>query len=114
MRFQHQLSNGTWFDTEPQYIERYVARAVARDAYFAQREQRAQMTADDVLTALTAGKVLPHDTDWYAKIRDADARKMQPVAHLTQTRCDCGHSATHPMTTRRGTACPDCYDRLSE
>ena len=29
-------------------------------------------------------------------------------------RCGCGHFSFHPMTTAHGTACEDCYDRLSE
>ena len=32
------------------------------------------------------------------------------------TRCDCGHTVpeAHVMRASHGTACPDCYDRLSD
>lgn len=28
--------------------------------------------------------------------------------------CDCGHTSTFLMMTAHGTACPDCYDRMSD
>lgn len=33
-----------------------------------------------------------------------------PVMHA----CACGHMHAHPMTTPRGSACPECYDKMSE
>lgn len=40
-------------------------------------------------------------------------RQRQPVE---QVRCDCGHSVPRALviSASRGTACPDCYDRMSE
>jgi hypothetical protein len=34
----------------------------------------------------------------------------------TSVRCDCGHTVSQNlvMNTSRGTACPDCYDRMSD
>ena len=29
-------------------------------------------------------------------------------------RCDCGHYSMYPMATARGTACEECYDRMSD
>lgn len=36
----------------------------------------------------------------------------QPAAEH-ETMCDCGHRSAHPMSSSRGTCCPDCYDRMS-
>lgn len=113
MKFQRKLSNGTWANEDR--IEEFVNLAVERDAYFARRQNRPQMTTAGVMDALTAGKILPYDTDWYAEIRDADARKTVPVAaQPAAIRCDCGHASRYPMTTSHGTACESCYDRMSD
>ena len=34
-----------------------------------------------------------------------------PSAPMTM--CSCGHTTPCPMNTSRGTACPNCYDRMS-
>lgn len=31
----------------------------------------------------------------------------------SMVRCSCGHLSAHPMSTARGSACEDCYDRMS-
>lgn len=112
MKFQCMLGNGRWADENR--IDYFVTKAVERDAIFAMNENRPQMTADDVLSAITAGKELPYGTDWYAFIRDADAVQPKKVVEVKLIKCDCGHSTAHPMRASLGTSCPDCYDRMSD
>ena len=41
------------------------------------------------------------------------ARKEAKQAALGYVKCNCGHMSQHPMSTSSGTACDDCYDRMS-
>lgn len=47
----------------------------------------------------------------------AERKATQPVTPaprpIALTLCDCGHETAHPMTASLGSACPDCYDRMS-
>jgi hypothetical protein len=47
--------------------------------------------------------------------RAARAAKTPVSAPVTLHRCDCGHSVPRStvMNTSTGTACPECYDRMS-
>jgi hypothetical protein len=38
-----------------------------------------------------------------------------PAVRPERIKCDCGHTVSkiNVMTTATGTACPDCYDRMS-
>ncbi len=46
----------------------------------------------------------------------ASAKAQRPAVATPTVRCDCGHSVTHVnvMRASTGTACPNCYDRMSE
>lgn len=37
----------------------------------------------------------------------------RPSVEHDETLCDCGHNSAQPMSSSRGTCCPDCYDRMS-
>ena len=41
------------------------------------------------------------------------APKPAPRPVSAETKCDCGHYDEYPMSTSTGTACANCYDRLS-
>jgi len=112
MKFQTRLENGRWVDENR--IDFFIGLAVERDAVFATIQNRPQVTTQDVLSAIAAGEILPYDTDWYAKIRDADAIKPRIVIEEKLIKCDCGHHTAHPMRASLGTSCPDCYDRMSD
>lgn len=73
------------------------------------------LTREQVVAALESGESLKYR--WDCSIRSA--AQTAPVAAVVQAveyvRCDCGHSVARiaVMSASRGTACPDCYDRLS-
>ena len=52
------------------------------------------------------------------KTRLAEIRtgKQSAKPAPSMTRCDCGHTveSINVMNASRGTACPDCYDRMSD
>ena len=80
-----------------------------------------KMTRDEIMAKLAAGEVLKYDCDWYAKIRCgniADAKRAATMAARpvpVMVRCDCGCTVEKSlvMNASTGTACPDCYDRMS-
>ena len=54
------------------------------------------------------------------RLAEIEARKKaERKARLNKmsgngTLCDCGHYDSFPMATASGTACPRCYDRMSD
>jgi len=51
------------------------------------------------------------------RVAEAAVAKPVPVAvQVSMVRCSCGHtvSATMVMSASMGSACPDCYDRMSD
>lgn len=121
MAMQKRLSNGSWIDIDEEREDYFIALVLERDPWYAPRVNRAPMTTpDEVRQYLATGKTISYDSDWYAKIRDGKAAKSAALKRkLTQTPvaeklCDCGHTSAHPMNTARGTACPACYDEMSE
>jgi len=101
---QHQTETGRWVDCGD-----------GAEEYLLACETHTNRTRDNVLAELESGKTLRHrGGDWYAKIRFEPA--PQPQRAVETVLCDCGHSVERGMSMRasRGTACPDCYDRMSE
>jgi len=50
------------------------------------------------------------------RVSEAAVAKPVPVAvQVSMIKCSCGHtvSSTMVMSASMGTACPDCYDRMS-
>lgn len=46
---------------------------------------------------------------------ELEAERIQPTPPAT-VQCDCGHTVPRSwaMWASRGSACPDCYDRMSD
>lgn len=61
---------------------------------------------------------LTADTDYagevLAQIEAAEIMRRQPGPRHELVLCSCGHYDAFPMSTARGTACVDCYDRMSD
>lgn len=113
-KLQYQLSNGRWVEAEGDRVELLIGQAVEYSAGFhALRPETPALDRDGVLSALDAGKSVKTGTDWYSEIR----LRREPVASppVDLVRCSCGHSVPSVSVLRasRGSACPDCYDRLS-
>lgn len=91
---------------------------------------------DEQIAALTAPEIewladgLPYFDPWVAGIQVTSryhevisqiktrrsakvAPHPAPKSGPTLKRADCGHMTAFPMTTTRGTACDNCYDRMS-
>jgi hypothetical protein len=108
------LSTGTWTDDDR--IEKFIDMVIERETWYAERVGRRPMTSrQEVLDYLATGKEINYDSDWYAKIRDADALVARPAPVIEYKRCDCGHTipVAEVMTSSSGASCPDCYDRMS-
>ena len=53
--------------------------------------------------------------DLAAEMGELIARgEMVLTDHPTGKLCDCGHYSQSPMTASLGSACPDCYDEMSD
>lgn len=104
-----------WFDASDR--EHYfIAKAVAH----ASAMERPQ-SAEEIRAQLRAGKIVHTGHDWDACIRSLTAIEAQRAGTLTQpqipmVQCDCGHAipAASVMHASLGSACPNCYDRLSD
>jgi hypothetical protein len=114
MRLQYQLSNGSWTDCNSDGDDR-TSEFLARCAQYGGGEEKA-------LIDLEAGREVSTGGDWYSCCRDAEAverilaeRRANQVAVET-VKCDCGHTVPRNlvMSASLGTACPECYDRLSD
>ena len=63
-----------------------------------------------------AGRV-PADVDGSDElVAQLEAEALQPIRRQALVLCDCGHRVPKSwvMSTSLGTACPDCYDRMSD
>lgn len=115
MSIQYQLSNSEWVNATPEQNARMVAGVLEREEWFAPRVGRTPMTTpEQVLAGLEAGQVFRHGDDWYQNIRIEPG--PLPALKSDLVRCDCGHECerTLAMSASRGSACPDCYDRMSD
>lgn len=114
MKLQRRLSNGTWMALADEYVDQQLVNALAREQDIAQYDNRTPMTTvDELLEALRAGEELSTDTNWYASIRMEPAPRVTVPVEMVD--CRCGHRVrrSQVMSASRGTACPDCYDRMS-
>jgi len=122
MKFQRQLSNGSWADETKQVrIDRFIGLAVEVEQWLAPIQKREPRTAQGIFDALAAGKEIKYDGQyWYAKIRDADARKPRKTRqpdYPSGRKLDCGHTvfnAVEVMNASHGSSCVNCYDRMSD
>lgn len=123
---QYQLSNGSWVpagDRTDEFLslcERYNGPRRAdvtlrpKLTLLPRHHAERDATRDEVIAALATGEELRnHNEDWYSVCRF----KPVPVvrAKPDMVRCDCGHDVENilVMSASLGTACPDCYDRMS-
>jgi len=112
--YERQQSNGKWY-TEGN-IDKFMAQLIEKDAWYARRENRQQITTEaGMIARLSEGKALRFGDDWYAQIRITPP-PLPPTPEPEWIECDCGHSVPigTRMTTSTGTSCPDCYDRMSD
>ncbi len=111
MRIQYQLSNGNWVDC-----------AERTDEFLGMCERATGRSRAEVLADMAAGREVRNDhEDWYSNCRSgsvyeariAARRAAQKPAELVQ--CSCGHTVprSQVMSASLGTACPECYDRMS-
>ena len=122
MRIQCQLSNGKWMDIDAEQIEGHLERVANNNGVDATgkivpafRAARL-LTRDEVIAALEGGAILRNDpADWYSNTRMAPTTLPAPPA-ATTVRCQCGHvvERTQALQASTGTACPECYDRMSD
>ena len=114
MNHQRQLCNGQWIDISDEKASELLDRSIAFQAGVARMLEETPMTNEQLMAELAAGRSLRFDTDWYMNIRVKPAPQIRQTPELV--RCSCGHSVprTLVMNTSTGTACPDCYDRMSD
>ena len=123
MKLQRQLENCAWVnETDETRINHFLDMVLERETWYAERVHRQPMTTrGEVLAYLATGQEIRYDNDWYASIRDGEVyerlmaereARRQPVKMV---KCSCGHTVPQGqvMMASLGTACPDCYDRLS-
>ena len=133
IKLQYQLSNGSWVpaDGRPEYADRteeFLARCERNNGPDADGQivprfhATRDLTRDEVIAALQAGKTLSNDpADWYSNCRSgalveaAMAARRARQKPVEMVRCDCGHSVPRhlAMSASLGTACAECYDRMS-
>ena len=106
----------------------------ARDIFGMSTEERAELTDEDVMElAYMISHFEPWDVNAYSlrhqnavlgelrpRLKELEAqelarRQAQQALRIARVMCDCGHSvaASQRMNASMGTACPDCYDRMS-
>lgn len=114
-----------------------IPAAISRDEYETLCRQNGITPRDDKWCAMVAKDSNPFDLQYYsveqyasvlesgkhsvlcnrryAHIRANRETQPRPLATVTMVMCDCGHSvpAGQRMSASLGTACPDCYDRMS-
>jgi len=116
--FQRQTGNSqaSWVDLTPEEAERYASEILARESWVAKNMKRDPMkSTSEVLEFLTKDRrSMNYGSDWYEMIR----AKPKPVARVPEAlvKCSCGHTIpkSQVMNASMGSACPDCYDRMSD
>lgn len=113
---EYEITNG--------YVGSYGVRfETASPATFAEATAKAALrhgvTVVEIERRLLAGEsVVWCDSPNYAydHVCGVIRRKRQPKPQPALVRCNCGHSvpASQVMNASMGTACPDCYDRMSD
>lgn len=106
---QYQLANGAWANCNSELF------GDRREKFLSRCESNNAMTREEVIAALESGEILRNDpADWYSNCRyePAPVERVEPK----MVHCDCGHSTPlgTVMSASMGTACPNCYDRMSD
>jgi hypothetical protein len=73
IRFEYQLSNGTWTTLKPERLQHFLGLVLAREHWYAPRLNRAPMTTprEVALHIVTTGRDMAFGDDWYDRIRFA-------------------------------------------
>ena len=103
---QYQMSTGTWRNCDERTKE-YLERCVDGDYH--------GYTMDEVIAELNNGKTVRNaPADWYSRCR-LMPQPVEIVEDVEWVKCDCGHTVPKSMVMNAslGTACPNCYDRMS-
>ena len=121
MKIQSMRSNGSWRDEdEPERIAMFVGLAVAVEQWLAPKQKREPRTEQDIRETLATGEIIKTGTDWYDRLRDADALpkpKPRKNDYPSGRVLDCGctvYNQIEVMNASMGSSCADCYDRMSD
>jgi hypothetical protein len=121
-KLQYQLSNGDWVDcarADGDTTERFLL--LCEKTLKLHHGVGPIATRAEVLAALAAGEKIQIGPDWYSTCRDGaviaarDAARRAARPPVELVKCACGHTVPRGsvMSASLGSACPDCYDRLS-
>lgn len=120
MKIQSMRSNGSWRDeTKSERIATFVRLAVEVEQWLAPAQKREPQTEQGIYDALAAGETITHGTDWYDRLRDADAQpepKPRKNDYPGGRVLDCGctiYNKIDVMNASQGSSCENCYDRMS-
>ena len=108
-----------WFDASDRE-DYFLGKALVHAAALAARGRGPDLTLENIRTQLAAGVVIATGLDWDARIRSRTALERQrntaTPGQVMKVRCDCGHTVPvgTVMNASRGSACPDCYDQMSD
>ena len=121
MKIQRMLSNGSWKDeVKPDRVTMFINRAVEVEQWLAPIQKREPRTEQGIKDALTAGEIIKTGTDWYDRLRDADAQakpKPRKNDYPNGRVLDCGctvYNAHKVMSASQGSSCANCYDQMSD
>lgn len=100
---------GRWSPVDADLIENYIRSAIKHS-----ENKGSPLSRNEIFTRMDNGEVVRTGTDWYDQIRYTPPERPKPAQELVK--CTCGHSVPRisVMHASRGTACPDCYDRMSD
>ena len=103
---QYQLSNGTWMDCDDDDEAEY---------YLSLCDKNNNMSRDEVLEMLESGQTIRRNSeDWYGQCRYEPAPVKRVEPEMVECDCGCRVPSGCVMTTSMGTACPNCYDEMSD
>lgn len=116
-KLQYQMCNGMWADCSENQASRMIAMLLEREPSVAERQGRKPITSQaEAMEIMATGEELQYDDDWYAyiRIKPKPVNVQRPAVDMVK--CSCGHTVSriNVMSASLGTACPDCYDRMSK
>ena len=123
MKIQYMLSSGRWIDVEDGREEEFIGMMLENNGEDETGKIVPSCTAvktttrEKITAALAAGQMLRNDPeDWYSNCRAKPAPVVLTYSKEQLVKCDCGHTVRkgQVMSASLGTACPECYDRMSE
>ena len=101
--------------------QQYWFPASGREAYFLAKAVAyagEASTQEQIIAQLRTGVVVRTGTDWDDQIRSLAALLVAqtPAPPEARKKCDCGHTipVQSVMNASLGSACPACYDRMSD